>query len=224
MKTIFLRFILLGLLVSCTTSCFEIIEEVTVHNNGSGQIALTLNASQSKTKLASVMLLDSVQGHKVPSKADITKHVQDLVKQLKAAEGISNVTYKLDLENFIVTLGCDFKKVDNLNSFAQQLWDKQKVKGNFKSYDFDVGKMLFNRKFTFGKQAKEGFNDMANEDKKVLKDAALTIIYRFDNTIASFTNQQSKLSKSKKALMMKLSIMDIINGKTSVENNVQLTN
>lgn len=223
MKIVLTRLIPLCILLITTTSCFEVIEELTVHNNGSGHISITLNASQSKNKLASVMLLDSVQGHKVPSKSDVAAYVKELANKLKASEGISNVTHTIDLDSYIVTLECDFKKVDNLNSFAQQLWNKQKITGTFRSYVFDPAALVFNRKFNFGNKIKEGFNDMEKEDKKVLNQASFTTIYRFDTTIASYSNKAATLSKSKKALMAKLQIMDIINGKSTLENNIQLT-
>lgn len=58
-------------LIPFLSSCFEVIEEIALKNDGTGDVVLTINLSQSKTKVASVMLLDSVQGYKVPSKQKI---------------------------------------------------------------------------------------------------------------------------------------------------------
>ena len=85
------------LIIACTfQSCFEIIEEVEMHSDGTGQLMFTLNLSQSKSKMASIMLLDSINGYKVPSKKDIKKSIDELVADLKKAEGVSNVKKKED--------------------------------------------------------------------------------------------------------------------------------
>lgn len=223
MRNFTVRIFLILLISVVFTSCFEIIEEVTLHENGSGKILLTFNASQSKSKLASVMLLDSVQGYKVPSKAAITEEVTYLVKELKNANGISNVTYTVDYDSYIITLGCNFKQVDNINSFSQSLWDKQRMKGTFKSYDFNLASKLFKRHFAYGPKLKKDFNTLKSADKAVFNNATYTVIYRFDTEVSTYSNQQAKLSKSKKAMMMRLPITHIINGESSIENTIQLT-
>ncbi|SFU27581.1 hypothetical protein SAMN05216480_101227 [Pustulibacterium marinum] len=222
MKMILVKLLSLFILLISTSSCFEVIEEVSLNKNGSGTIELTLNLSQSKTKLASVMLLDSVNGHKIPSKTDIEKHVLDLVNDLKSAPGLSNVKHTIDFDNYILSLRCDFKKVENLNNFAQQVWDKQKVSGQFKSYNYDVSKMLFQRKFDFGNKLKESYSKLSKDDKNVFDNASYTLIYRFENPVKSFSNKNSKLSKSKKALMMKLNANNFIQQNVTIENTIQL--
>ncbi|GLB53402.1 hypothetical protein NBRC110019_24430 [Neptunitalea chrysea] len=224
MRPFFFRLLFLFVLLISTTSCFEIIEELSLHKDGSGNLQLTLNASQSKSKLASVMLLDTIQGHKVPSKKDIKEHIEELVSDLNASEGISNVTYKLNLDSYIVSLSCDFKEVANINDFVQKLWDKQRSKGTFKSYSFDVGKQLFSRYYGFKDNLKNSVRSLKDDDKKVLDNASYTLIYRFDNTVKSFSNRTARLSKSKKAMMMKTPIMDIVSGASTIENKIQLTN
>ena len=73
------------------TSCFEFVEEVTFNKDGSGSAVLTINLSKSKTKLASIMLLDSINGYKVPSKVTIRKKVQEIVSKIKGTKGVHNV-------------------------------------------------------------------------------------------------------------------------------------
>ncbi|MEC3880624.1 hypothetical protein [Parapedobacter sp. 10938] len=67
--------VLLLPLCALFSSCFQLIKEMTVNSDGSGTFALTANLSQSRSKLASVMLLDSINGHKVPSKPDVRKEI-----------------------------------------------------------------------------------------------------------------------------------------------------
>ena len=62
---------LLCFLVLLCTSCFELVEELTLNENGSGEYEFTANLSQSKTKLKSIMLMDKVNGYEVPSQEKI---------------------------------------------------------------------------------------------------------------------------------------------------------
>jgi hypothetical protein len=71
------------ILIPILSSCFEVIEEIAIKNDGTGDVVLTINLSQSKTKVASVMLLDSVQGYKVPSKQKIQQELNEAVAYLK---------------------------------------------------------------------------------------------------------------------------------------------
>src|SRR5215467_9166472 len=81
------------------SSCFQLIEEINLNADGSGDMQLTLNLSQSKSKLASVMLLDSVNGHKIPKDKDIQKFMNETVDYLKKSEGISNIKKSVDMNN-----------------------------------------------------------------------------------------------------------------------------
>src|SRR5690606_21317732 len=109
------RLICLVLLCSCFSSCFQIIEDITVREDGSGTVTLTANLSQSRTKLTSIMLLDSVNGYKVPSQADIRAEMAGLAQQLSAISGISNVTYQVNFETYIAVVKFAFDDVSNLN-------------------------------------------------------------------------------------------------------------
>ncbi|HIC30718.1 MAG TPA: hypothetical protein EYO76_02255, partial [Flavobacteriaceae bacterium] len=108
------------------SSCFEVIEEVDLNSDGSGSITFTLNMSQSKSKLASIMLLDSVNGVKVPSRKDIQNGINDVVEELKKAKGISNIKKTEDYENFIFSVKCDFRDIENINNIVEESLSKQK--------------------------------------------------------------------------------------------------
>jgi hypothetical protein len=70
--------------------------------------------------------------------------------------------------------------------------------------------------------AKTEFNKLKAKDKAVFNGATYTSIYRFESAVTSTTNPASNVSKSKKAVMLKSSIMDLINGKINVSNTIQL--
>lgn len=58
------KYLLSIFILLCFSSCFQVIEEINLTKAGSGTVNLTLNLSASKTKVASVMLMDSIQGYR----------------------------------------------------------------------------------------------------------------------------------------------------------------
>ena len=45
------------------SSCFEIIQEIDLNEDGSGHLEVVLNFSRSQTKIDALLLLDQVNGH-----------------------------------------------------------------------------------------------------------------------------------------------------------------
>ena len=218
------KLLLLVLLIPILSSCFEVIEEISMKNDGTGDVVLTINLSQSKTKVASVMLLDSVQGYKVPSRQKIQQELNEAVAYLKKSEGISNVKSSSDFNNYIATISFSFKDVSNINNITKNILAQQKIKAtNTSSYSYNKSTKTFSRKYQAVSTAKTEFNKLKAKDKAVFNGATYTSIYRFESPVTSSTNPASNVSKSKKAVMLKSSIMDLINGKINVSNTIQLS-
>ena len=118
-----------ALLLICT-SCFEVIEEVSLNDDGTGKVTLTLtlNLSRSKTKINSIMLLDSVNNYAAPSEQQIRKHFAEMVKKVKNTTGITNVSNSIDMEDYIFTLSCNFNDVDALNTVVSNFSSKEEAK------------------------------------------------------------------------------------------------
>jgi hypothetical protein len=219
----FYKLLLFIVLIPILSSCFEVIEEISMKNDGTGDVVLTINLSQSKTKVASVMLLDSVQGYKVPSKQKIQQELNEAVAYLKKSEGISNVKSTSDFNNYIATISFSFKDVANINNITKNILAQKKIKAtNTSSYSYNKTTKTFNRKYQAVGTAKTEFNKLKAKDKAVFNGATYTSIYRFESIVTSSTNPASNVSKSKKAVMLKSSIMDLINGKINVSNTIQL--
>ncbi|MGJ8591534.1 MAG: hypothetical protein ACSHXF_03240 [Aquaticitalea sp.] len=214
-------YILLFFVFFTVTSCFEIVEEVEMNSDGTGKLMFTLNMSQSKNKLASIMLLDSINGYKVPSKKDIQSGINDIISELKRAEGVRNIQKKEDYENFIFSVSCDFKKIENINNLTDEITRKQKNTAS-STYLFNTSKSNFTRKYTYSNEIKKQYNKLHSENKKVFNDATYTIIYRFDKTIVTQKNPTAKISKSKKSSMQRINAMDFINGSSDISNSIQL--
>jgi hypothetical protein len=220
----FYKLLLFIVLIPFLSSCFEVIEEIAMKNDGTGDVVLTINLSQSKTKVASVMLLDSIQGYKVPSKQKIQQELNEAVAYLRKSEGISNVKSTSDFNNYIATISFSFKDVSNINNITKNILAQQKIKAtNTSSYTYNKATKTFSRKYQTIGTAKAEFNKLKAKDKAVFNGATYTSIYRFESVVTSSTNPASNVSKSKKAVMLKSSIMDLINGKINVSNSIQLS-
>ncbi|GGI23980.1 hypothetical protein [Pedobacter mendelii] len=220
----FYKLLLFIVLIPILSSCFEVVEEISLRNDGTGDVALTINLSQSKTKVASIMLLDSVQGYKVPSKLKIQQELSEAVAYLKKSQGISNVKSTSDFNNYIATISFSFKDVSNINNITKNILTQQKIKAtNTSSYSYIKTTKTFIRKYQALSTTKTEFNKLKSKDKAVFNGATYTSIYRFESPVTNTTNPASNLSKSKKAVMLKSSIMDLINGKINVSNQIQLS-
>lgn len=227
LKKLFTYTLLFCSLLLCT-SCFEILEEINLNKDGTGRITVTANLSKSKSKLASVMLLDSVNGYKVPSKDDINLAIKNAIDHLGKTEGISNIEKSVDFDNYIFSISCDFKSVENVNSIFKELITKQnkREKTNFNTTNFSYNNAnhQFKRHFRYDGSVKKTFNSLKQEDKKVFNDASYTTIYRFKSPVKSVSNSASKISPNKKAVFLRVAAMSLISGEKTVENTIQLIN
>jgi uncharacterized protein YfcZ (UPF0381/DUF406 family) len=215
------------LLLICSisfSSCFEIIEQVFLKSDGSGNFQLVVNLSKSKTKLNSIITMKTVNGHDVPSKAEIKQKIDEIEKTVAKTPGITNVKTTMDFDNYIATLSCNFLKANQLNGIVKSISDKEKSKNKYteKSYNYDVATNIFERLNKIS--LKEDYKKMTNADKEIFTTANYTSIYKFDNTVTSTTNKDAKISPSKKAIMLKLNVLDIITDKKSIENKITLIN
>jgi hypothetical protein len=202
-------------------SCFEIIEQLVMKSDGSGNLQLVLNMSKSKTRLNSIMKMKTVNGHKVPDQNEIRQKLADIEKDIKATPGISNVKTSLDFENFIVTLTCDFTSVNSLNTGIRNLAEKSKNKKPVEnSFEYDIAGKTFSRLNKF--LIKDEYDKMSNADKEIFATANYTNIFRFDTEVISTSNRDSKIAANKKAVMLKLNALDIISNKKSIENKIKL--
>ena len=219
-------FPLLIAMMSCCllTGCFDLVEQIDMKQDGSGTIKATLNLSKSKTKVASLMKLKSVNGIKIPSQATVKSEMENAVKTLKATNGISNVQYSLDFTNFIATLSCNFKSIQALNEFSNTLSKQFKIKlTSYNSYAYNNATHVFSRKYTYAPDIAKQFAKIPNDDQQLFKDAYYTNIIRFENTVKSQVNKSAKVSSNSKGVLLKIPATNLINGSTSLANTITLS-
>ncbi|MFT5913947.1 MAG: hypothetical protein ACI81T_000432, partial [Bacteroidia bacterium] len=90
MNTLYKAFFGLIILFSCT-GCFEIVEQVSLQENGSGGYKLIANLSQSKSNLSGIFAKDTLFGKKIPQISTIATKMEEAKNKIAQMPGISNV-------------------------------------------------------------------------------------------------------------------------------------
>jgi hypothetical protein len=203
--------------------CFDIVEQLTLNSDGSGSLRLVLNLSKSRTKVQSVMKMKTVNGHRVPQKEEIRQQLAGMAATLKSTPGISQVKSSVDFSNFIATMECRFSSVQQLNNAALKVaaTHEWKQDGLNKLYSYQSATGLFTRlaPFTLEKE----YRDLSNADREIFATAIYTGIFRFDRAVKKMSNPKSKRSADSKAVMLQSPMTDIITGKQTIDNTIQLT-
>jgi len=217
---IIIHLLLITLLFSLQ-GCFEVLEEVNVHPNGSGTLILTVNGSQSKSQLDKVMAKDSIGSIKIPKRKEIESSLSEINNKLKSVKGLTNIQIKKDFINYILVIKCDFANASALNDAINTIWllydKKAKTNSDYFSYHNKIFKRTFDQSVI--KNAKE---KLGSQEKDILSKATYTCIYRFSSEIEKQSNSFAVASKSKKATILKNSILDIVLGKKSLENEIKI--
>jgi len=213
------------LLFSCLitlSGCFEIVEQVFLKADGTGNFQLVLNLSRSKTRLNTIMKMKTINGHDVPSKEEIKNRIAEIEKTVAKTPGISSVKTSVDFDNFITSISCDFKNVARLNDVVKNIYTKENAskKAPEKIYEYHAGVFERLNNYSF----KDDYKKLSNADKEIFATANYTAVFKFESTVAGASNTQTRIAPSKKAVMLKLNALDVIHEKRSIENKINLTN
>lgn len=213
------------LVIGCLTlsSCFDLVEQIDMDHQGAGTIKATLNLSKSRTKVASLLKMKQFNGIHIPSETTISQEMEKVVRTLKSTQGISDVQYSLDFNNYIATLSCHFENVQALNDFSKTLSGQFKIQiTSYNSYRYDRTSQTFTRSYTYTPKLAKEFSKIPNDDKGLFAEAYYTNIIRFDKSIQSQSHKNAKISANKQAVFLKVKATDLINGSTSLTNTITL--
>lgn len=190
--------------------------------DGSGEYAVILNASKSKTRLQSISKMETINGKKVPKKSEIESKVNQASNVFKSVPGISNVKTSLDFDNFIIKLSCNFKKIENINAGLEQLKAKNIIGKTVPTqlYKQNAAEKTFIRN-KIGSYKNE-YDKLSKADKEVFSDATYTSILQFENVIKSQSNNSYTVSPNKKAIKLNGNILDFILQKKQIQNTISL--
>lgn len=206
------------------SSCIELIDDLTIHNDGSGTFKYIINLSSSKIKVNSILALDSIDGKKVPSMGEIKSKINNFAATLKGQEGISNVELTINDVDLIIKLSFDFKSISNFQNglkvaiiASSNTKNSEELNQNWLSWD---GKILKRNipllSLTISDQLKE-------TDLDLLKSGSYTSINRFDRPIEKVEKMNSKINPSRTASMLKVNTYDLQKNYSLIDNCIYLT-
>jgi hypothetical protein len=89
-----------------------------------------------------------------------------------------------------------------------------------KIYDYRPGFFERLNRYSF----KDDYKKLSNADREVFATANYTAVFKFESTVSTVSNKETKTAPSKKAVMLKLNALDVIHEKKSIENKINLTN
>jgi hypothetical protein len=203
------------------TSCIELLDDITIHNDGTGTFKYTINLSSSKTKVSSILALDTIDGQRVPEKYEIEKKILDFKKELEKQPGIKNVSVTYNFDDYIFKLSCDFDNVNNLQSSIEKSIQfvsgfEAKSKTNWLEWNgFQLTRNI-------PEIVNDRFQNSSWLDRGLLKVGSYTSITRFDNPVISFSNIFSKLSKNGIAVMTKVTTEELLDNSQILKNNISI--
>jgi len=206
------------------TGCFDVTEEVKMNADGSGELRLNIDLSQSKTNLAGYMETGEINGVEIPTEKDIKKEIAKLKKSLSKIKGISKVKIKSDFDEFIFEINANFANAKALNKaintsvkrFNQTPFPIRKFK------HFDISENQFSRLFEYTDErfTDEEYSGFSSVVKYLMESARIVSIYRFEQPIKKVSNKNANLSPSKKAVKLEGNIAEFATGKVSLENHI----
>ena len=220
----YFKYFLSALIFFSLTSCIEIIDDVTVKNDGSGSMKYTINLSASKVKINSILALDSLDGKKVPSKDEIETKIASFIRKMKTKTGISNVLMESKMTDFIFKFQCDFTSISALQTALKEVIEEEIEDKNIKELDhewmsWDGQKLIRSIPDVTIEKTKE----LKAEDVELLKTGNYTSITRFERAVDRFDNANAELSQNKLAVMIKTNPYLLSQNYSLLENTIYLT-
>lgn len=205
------------------SSCIEIIDDLSLNADGSGTFKYVINLSSSKVKINSILALDSLDGKKVPSKDEISNKANRVVSLLKEQDGISNVLFESNYNDYILRLQCDFASLEKLQAAFREVILSE-------SHTKDIPE-LEQTWLTFSDQTLvrsipqitvKKSREINQGDRDLLKNGSYTSITRFQSEVDHFDNEDSRLSKNKKAVMIRTDPYSLTQNPNLLDNTIYL--
>ncbi len=216
-------FIACVLIVFSFSSCIEILDDLTLNNDGSGTFKYSINLSSSKVKVNSLLALDSLDGKKVPSIDDISLKIKEVVSQLKESNGISNVQMESNYTDFIFKIQFDFSSLKNLQEAVVSIVKSESKGTNYKEIEsrwltFDDDKLVR----SIPQITIEKANQFKKEDADLLRLGSYTSITRFERDVVSFENSDAKQAKNNRAVMLRANAYSLTQNPSLLDNTIYL--
>lgn len=237
-----LKNLTLALLAFCAfslSSCFHIVEELTVKADGTGSYKLNFDMSEMKGMMEMMkgMTPDSLkqEGAEAPQSNQMTElgaQLTSITPLLESLGGIKNIKEVSDTTNFQFSYSFDFENQDALNR-ALKLIAKEKYQAKqeetflFSKKKFQrlsVGNIGSELKKQLSENEEAGGEEQMDMMKMFFADMTYKTIYNFEKTVKSSSNKLSEVSADKKTVTLTLKPFDEEQAKThpSVATDIKL--
>ncbi|MEZ4980010.1 MAG: hypothetical protein R2769_00160 [Saprospiraceae bacterium] len=209
------------------TSCFEIIEEVTYHKDGSGELKYVFDMGGLKPMLEMAAAMDTTGQMNMDTLGMISK---EFVNKVEGLKGITNIAEISDADNLKFGVSFNFDDPESLNTAVNQLMESPGLMSG-ETTTFEGSKKKFTR--LASKNLTGIFDEILGETgagengemaMMFLKDVSYTTIYHFDKKVKKMSNDKAVLSDDKKTVTMKYYLFDEDRGgkNATLENEIKL--
>lgn len=202
------------------TGCFELIEDISFNEDGSGSYKLTLNLNASSMRIKSVLAMDSLKGRKIPSQYEIEQHLIDYAEKLAKKSGIQKAEASVNHSDLIIKIHVDFDTISALQKGILSLSNDTIYQNEYSTLfenwlEYD-GKKLSRNKIEFKDQKWKNYVKQ-DDDYYKLREAKCVLIHRFPRQVSHTSNPAIKISKDGKNTLLKVTPKAILeNNKTMI--------
>ena len=210
--------LLIAASVFTMTACFDITEELTVNKDGSGTYTNVTDASKLSEQLQMLAAMDTT-GQLIPKmKFTLDSSFNENFKKYATLKGVSKINVDTS-KAYIYKVTLDFTDIDALNA-VMNVDKKEAAQKNL--YSWSKGKLTRKDSGIGGMGEMDMEDDQQKEmAKSMLKDMKYSIIYHLPKKVSGMTNKEAKLSSDKKTVTLECSLLDIIDKKVSLSNEVK---
>lgn len=207
-------------IIGTLSSCFEVVEDITINQDNSGTFKITANFSKSASTLKTIMALDSAFGISIPQQKTIEENLIKAKNKLESMAGVSNVTYHSDYDSYLFDISYSFNNQKILNkSFLEvaKLFDKNSTLP-YTPFEFDNNYFTRNHQTDLTtyqtERAKTKFSD-------ILEKANYITVYRLNKEVQSVSNTTSIIAKNKTTVVNRIKIGELLFQPNKLTNTIK---
>lgn len=203
------------------TNCFELREEVNVKDDGTGDLKLVVNLSESKENVRNYLGMGEANGVQIPKEDNIEKILNHITVVVKGVDGLSNVETNSDYTDFVFTLNANFDNLESVNEAVTKVSKQLSylLVPPLETKNFSYSGDKFTRHFDYPISA-EDYKDIPSMQRFVMESARAVSIYRFGKSIRDYSNEKAMLSPSGKAIKLEAKISELASGTATLENQI----
>lgn len=221
-----MQYLLKATLLLCIlflTSCFNIVEEVSLEKDGSGHLQTTINMNEMMSMLSN-LLPDSLK-----KEIDLDKITAGNTDKYKNIKGISNVKIQND-DAYVYKFGFDFEDVDALNRMLDMNQSINNPLNSTIGTQYKIKKKKFYRSTFYNQEkdspfSKEGIDmEQIKSLFKVIQAPTYKLVYNFPKRVKKVKVKDEKVNWSKegKTVTLEYNLLDFLekNGKV-IEHQIK---